>query len=274
MKLSMMSYTLARQSGFSLPKMFELTRALDLAGVDMVTCYNTPATELRKMADDYGVPIIAHTFFAVPLASPDPAVRRQGVDIVKQGLDDAAALGAPVVMIPTPPAEDGADRHTQRQRYIDGFRAVMPLAKQAGIILTVENFPGQNSPFVTAADFRQAFGQLPDLRLTFDNGNVATAEAPGASFTANAAQTVHAHFKDWLVADAPAEGYRQMLDGRYYKPALIGEGCVDHRGSLQAMKAAGYTGCINIEYESSDYPAIEAVRRAADTLRSLMAELN
>ena len=49
MKLSMMSYTMARQPNFDLKKMFQLTVDLNLAGVDMVSCYGVPATDLRKM---------------------------------------------------------------------------------------------------------------------------------------------------------------------------------------------------------------------------------
>jgi sugar phosphate isomerase/epimerase len=60
-----------------------------------------------------------------------------------------------------------------------------------------------------------------------------------------------------------------MLDGRHYRSALIGEGAIDNRACLQAMKDAGYDGCINIEYEGDTYPAAEAVRRATSYLRGL-----
>jgi sugar phosphate isomerase/epimerase len=61
-----------------------------------------------------------------------------------------------------------------------------------------------------------------------------------------------------------------MLDGRYYRSALIGEGVVDHRAVIAAMKEAGYDRCINIEYEGNKYRAAEGVRRATETLRALM----
>jgi sugar phosphate isomerase/epimerase len=79
----------------------------------------------------------------------------------------------------------------------------------------------------------------------------------------------HAHFKDWLVRPDAAPGFRPMLDGRHYQAALIGEGVVDHRACVAAMAAAGYTGCINIEYEGNDYAPAEAVRRAVAYLRGV-----
>ena len=101
MKLSMMSYTMARQPDyFDLAGMLKLTRELDLAGVDFVTLHDTLASDLRKMADDHGVPVVAHTFFA-DLNFPDAGGRQVGVDAAKRGLEDAVTLGAPVVMIRT-----------------------------------------------------------------------------------------------------------------------------------------------------------------------------
>ncbi len=69
------------------------------------------------------------------------------------------------------------------------------------------------------------------------------------------------------MADEPADGYRRMLDGKYYRPALIGEGTVDHRACIQAMEECGYSGCVNIEYEGDKYNPYEGIRKAAKYLR-------
>ena len=272
MKLSMMSYTMARQPNFDVKRMFELTVELGFAGVDMVTCYDIPAADVRKMADDYGVPIVAHTFFAA-IAAFDAKERKEGLEKCKRSLEDAVTLGAPVVMIPTPPTA-GVDRDAARRNWIEGLKLVVPMAAEAGVILTVENFPGKESPFVIADDVLEAIEAVPGLKLTYDNGNAASGEEPAQSFARCAEHVVHAHFKDWTVKDEPAEGYREMLDGKYYRPALVGEGVVDHAAVLAAMKAAGYDGCINIEYENDDYVAGDGIRKAADYLRATWAGLD
>ena len=65
MKLSMMSYTMARRpEHFSIKGMLDLTRELEMDGIDFVTLHGKEASEIRKMADDYEIPIICHTFFA------------------------------------------------------------------------------------------------------------------------------------------------------------------------------------------------------------------
>jgi len=272
LKLSMMSYTMARQpEHFSLEGMLELTKELNLSGIDFVTLHDRTPKDLRGMCDDLGIPIVAHTFMA-SLNDATKAGLQEAVDSSKWSLEDAVALGAPLVMIPTPGKKD-EDRDEARKRWIAGLAEVAPFAEGAGVVLTVENFPGLFSPFVTADDFYTAKREIPTLRLTYDNGNVAGGEDPAESFRRCADDVVHVHFKDWYIRDDEAEGHVPMLDGRHFKSALIGEGDIDQKACLEAMKASGYEGCVNIEYEGNDYTPDEAVRRAADHLREIWATL-
>jgi sugar phosphate isomerase/epimerase len=268
MKLSMMSYTVSRQKEyFDLKKMLDVTAELKMDGIDFVTLHNTDPRTLRKMADDHGIPVVCHTFHA-PMNFATAAERAAGVEAAKAGVEAAVILGAPAVMIPTG-GKTGKPRGESRRDWIEGLKKVVPLAADAGVTLTIENFPGADSPFVTAADVLEAVDAVPGLKLTYDNGNAATGEEPAQSFRDCARHVVHAHFKDWLRRDDEAEGWRKMLDGKYYQPALIGEGCLDHVACLSAMRDAGYDGYINIEYEGNAYDPYEATRRAVEYLRSL-----
>jgi len=268
MKYSMMSYTVSRQpQHFDLRKMLKTTVDLKLDGIDFVTLHGQKAKELRKMTDDLGIPVVCHTFMDGELASADPVQLQLGLDKAKAAFEAAVELGAPCVMIPTP--GDARPRDANRAAWIKGLAQAAPFAADAGVVLTVENFPGLNSPFVTADDILEALEQVSGLKLTYDNGNAASGEEPAASFTRCVKHVVHAHFKDWDIVRVPTEGYREMLDGKFYRPALIGEGNVDQAACLHAMKAAGYSGCINIEYENNKYDPYEATRRAVEYLRSL-----
>lgn len=269
----MMSYTVSRQrEHFDLRKMLAVTRELQLDGIDFVTLHEQKAEDLRRLADDHGVPVVCHTFSGAELNHPTPEARHSAREECRRGFAAAAVLGAPCVMVVTP-GREGLTREQSRANYSAGLSEIAPLAKAAGVVLTLENFPGENSPFVTSGDFLSAAAVVPGLCLTYDNGNCATGEEPAGSFAAVAGMAVHAHFKDWEIRREPAAGFRRMLDGRYYRPALIGEGDLDHRACLRAMKQAGYSGCINIEYENDRYDPYEATRRAADYLRGLAAEL-
>lgn len=276
MKLSVMSYTLARQGWkrdgvFDLKGMCELARSLEIDGVDMVTTYELAPGDIRRMLDDHGLKTVCYTFMGTLLNAVTAAERVAGVDAVKAELDTAGALGTDKVMIVTPGKKD-APRDISRRQYIRGLQECTALARQAGIVMTLENFPGADSPFVISSDMLEAIREVPGLKITFDNGNVFLGgEDPAASFKRCVPHVVHAHFKDWARA-AHGQGM-EGLDGRWYKAALIGEGLVDHKACLQAMKQAGYKGYINIEYEGNDYNPEEATRRTAKYLRELIAQI-
>jgi len=267
MKLAMMSYTLARQLGpgekLDIRAMCELTRELDMDAVDLVTTHDNDPHTLRKILDDYGLQVAAYTFYA-DLNHDSTSARRKGVDQIKRGVETALVLGTTRTMIPTP-GKEGFTREQSRANYIAGLSEGLEFANQAGVTLTVENFPGALSPFVTSDDVLQAVRALPGLMLTFDNGNVLTGgEDPAECFLRTRDYVVHAHFKDWTIVEEGAG--MKGVDGRSYRPALIGEGIVDHASCIQAMADAGYEGYINIEYEGNDYPAAVAVRKAVNYL--------
>jgi sugar phosphate isomerase/epimerase len=273
MKLSMMSYTMARgvpPDKISIPFMCALAKELGMDGIDMVTTYGRDPREVRKIVDDHGLKVVCYTF-SLDVNFPDAQGRAAGVDGIKKNLDVAVTLGADKVMLVTP-GKKGFTREESRRNIIASIQEAMPAARQAGVTMTVENFPGATSPFLISSDILAAVAVIPDMRLTFDNGNVVTGgEDPGLSFERTKDYAVHSHFKDWMVV-GENEGFKG-LDGRNYRGALIGEGIVDQKGCLRAMKKCGYTGYINIEYEGNIYTPEVAVRRANDYLRGLMAEL-
>ena len=274
MKLSVMSYTLARQvkdqSKFDIPAMCRLANELQIDGIDMVTTYGQKPAELRRILDGFGVKTVCHTIMS-DLNHADAAGRRAGVSAIQQGVEDAVALGTDKIMVVTPGRGD-VPRDVTRRNYIAGLKEGLAFAQKAKITVTVENFPGAASPFVTAADFIEARAEIPSLRLTFDSGNTFTGEDPAESFRQCAPYVVHAHFKDWDIVQGNAG--MLGLDGRRYASARIGEGVLDHRSTLAAMKKAGYKGYINIEYEGDKYKADDATRRAARYLREIIAGLN
>lgn len=269
MKYSMMSYTVTRQPDhYDIKKMFQTAVDLKMDGIDFCFFEKHDPKELRKMCDDYGIPPVCYTF-RTNLNFDAPEQRREGVDACKWAFEAAVNLGCPNLMAPTGSSE--MPRDVSRQNWIEGLKEVMPFAEDAGVNMTIENFPGAGSPFVVASDVLEAINEVPGLKLTFDSGNAGSGEDPVGSFKKCAPYVVHAHFKDWDIVDSETEGYRKMLDGKYYKSALIGEGDINNAGCLKAMIEAGYDGCINIEYEGNKYDPYEATKRAVEYLRSLEA---
>jgi sugar phosphate isomerase/epimerase len=263
MKLCMMTYTMARQ-GFGVEDFIKTAVDCKMDGIDWVTTHGLDPKDLKKMSHDAGLEIACYTFIAGKFLAGE----NNWLDEVKQSIEDAVILGAPVIMIPTSLKAD-IERDAFRDLWIRGLKQIAPLADAAGLILTIENFPGKSSAFITADDYFKAKAEVPQLKLTYDDGNAASGEDPIESFKHCADDVVHAHFKDWYISDTPQEGYREMLSGKYFRPALISQGDVDTAGVWKAMKEYGYKGFVNIEYEGNEIKADKAMQIVVEYLRSL-----
>ena len=262
MKFSMMTYSMMRQKTYSPEDCVRVAVELGMDGIDWVSTYDRDPRDLKKLCEDANLPIVAHTFFLRKADLEDVA------SAAARNLDNAVALGAPVVMIPPMPLDKELDDKGNRKIWADILKKVAPLAKERNLALSVENFPGKISPVVTADDFYELKAEVPELKLTFDNGNADSGEDQIESLRRCFKDVVHVHFKDWFRYDQPTEKPKEMRDGRFYVPALIGEGTVDSRATLRELEKLGYTDYINIEYEGDDKPADKAIQQALGYLRS------
>ena len=259
----MMTYTLMRQGCFTPEDCVRVAAELKMDGIDWITTYGRDPGELRKMSVDANLEVAAHTFFFRGDDFKDYNYKSVGA----KSMDDACILGAPVIMIVPVPLPGITDPAENRKRWIEILGNVAPLAEERNLAMTVENFPGPASAFVTSDDFYEAKKQVPGLKLTFDNGNAASGEDQIESLKRCFDDVVHVHFKDWLISDTEFPNSRLMRDGRYYQAALIGEGNIDSRATLKTLEELGYDGFINIEYENNKYPGDEAVKKALEYLK-------
>ena len=261
MKFCMMTYTLMRQGCFTPEDCVRVAAELGMEGIDWITTYGRDPKELKKMSLDAGLTIAAHTFF---LREPELAAMKSTAE---RSMDDACELGAPIIMIPPMPLAGVTSAEENHARWCERLAEIAYFAESRNLVMTVENFPGPLSPFVTADDFLNAKKQVPSLKLTFDNGNAASGEDQIESLKKCFDDVVHVHFKDWEIRDTEFENCRVMRDGRFYRAALIGEGNVDSRATLKTLEELGYSGFINIEYENNKYPGDEAVKKALEFLK-------
>ncbi|MBI3944760.1 MAG: sugar phosphate isomerase/epimerase [Armatimonadetes bacterium] len=268
MKIAMMTYTMARGrkkgEAFDVEGLCRFTRELGLEGVDWVTTYEHDPREVRRIMDDHGLRTVCYTFFC-DLNFPTAAERRPGLDTFRRGIEAAVALGADKVMLPVS-GKSGCTREESFRNVVQGLHEAVILAEEAGVTTTVENFPHPLSPFIVSDDVNRAIREVPQLRVTFDNGNVVTGgESAADGFRKSAPYVVHAHFKDFQSCPEGTPGAHICLDGKYRRAVLVGDGDVDQVACVQAMREHGYQGYINFEYEGSDLSprdaTIEGVRR-------------
>jgi sugar phosphate isomerase/epimerase len=278
MKIAMMSMTMARgrKEGepFDVTGLCEFTRELGLDGIDWVTIYGHDPAEVRRITDDHGLTNVCYTFFCQGLNAPGGPEREAGKEEFRRGIETARGLGADKIMLPCRGRED-MTREDSYRLVMDALAELIGFAGDAGVTVTVENFPSPHSPFVVSDDVNRAVAELPELRVTFDNGNVVTGgEDPGESFRRSAPHVIHAHFKDFVQCVPDAPGARLGLDGNHRIGVLVGDGEVDQLGTLRAMAECGYGGYIDFEYEGSELSPREANIEGVRRMREWIASLN
>ncbi len=263
MRLCMMS---CQMPGYSPAEIADSAVYCGMDAIDFIGMHDTDATTLRKAADDAGIKIAAHTMLKEKFLEGDPDFMEE----FKASLEAAVIMGAPVMMLPPFPRFIGASMADDRKAWIEYYAQACPLAKAAGVQLTVESTGYEFSPITTGDEVMEVLRQVPDLRVTFDHGNTATADDPVAAYRKLAPYIVHFHLKDWKIYDSPRPDTTPKRDGRHYADALIGTGDMDLRGFWEQLLPEHKQLYVNLE--TLDYSGRlnhrEALKQVSDTLRN------
>ena len=237
------------------------TKALGIDGLDFIgEGYNKTWKEIRKIADDQGLKSICYTRGISQMESPESAVRAEGLEEFKQRLETAHILGTNRIMLNQGGKASGNPSATNRKWIIESLGEALPLAKAAGIEVTIETHNGTEAPFKISAHFDEALAQVPDLRVCFDTGNsFINGEDPLRGYLNNRDQVTHMHFKDIATGEL----------GKARGICPPGTGLVDLPGIIKAMKDSGYDGYINLEKGGPD--GFEVYKKSMDILTPLIA---
>lgn len=205
---------------------------------------------LRRTARDLGLAIIGvgvHNDFG----RADPTMRQSEVVKVKQWVEVAEQLGAPLVRVFAGYPEGGpAESHARWSAMIESLREAAAFAGHAGLRLGLENH--NHAAFTpTAAEYLRVLGQVnsPNLAPLLDTGNYADG---WTSVQKTLGMAAHVHAKFWRVAP----------DGSDEK--------VDYARIIPALRAAKYSGWVSFEYEAEE-PEATGIPRALAYLKRMLA---
>lgn len=175
-------------------------------------------------------------------SAPTAEERRQRIADNRLAIEEAALLGAPVLVIVSGPA-NGQTLEDARATVRDGLLEVLPDAEKAGVILGIEPlhpmYAAERSVVVTLKQANDLAKQLssPAAGVVIDVFHVWW--DPEIMHQIGSAQGKIAgfHVSDWPV---PLPG---ILMGR----AMMGDGVIELRKLRQAVDATGYDGPIEVE---------------------------
>ncbi len=186
--------------------------------------------------------------------APDKAKRQEAIDDNRRAIDEAVALGAPLVVLVCG-ADPGQPLDESRKQIVDGIGAVLDQAKQANVRLAIEPlhpmFADTRSAINTMAQANDACDMLdsPQVGVTVDvyhlwwdpdlKNQIERCGRAGRIFSF--------HVCDWR---SPTE---DMLNDR----GLMGDGCIDVRQIRGWVEQNGFDGFVEVEIFSDRYWAMD-----------------
>ncbi len=236
---------------WSLP---EAAAAYERAGIPAITVWREAVAghgpaEAHRIIADHGLTIVSYVrggFFAAPTA----AARRAAVDENLRIIDEAAALGAPLVVLVCG-AVPGQLLETSRAQIRDGLERILPHAESAGVRLGIEAL------HPVYADSRSAINTLRQANDLADD-----LDSPALGVVVDV-------YHLWWDPDLRDEIERSGRNGRLFAfhicdwktptehllldRGLMGEGCIPLRRIRTWVEAAGFDGYREVEIFSESY---------------------
>ncbi len=129
---------------------------------------------------------------------------------------------------------------------------VLPLARQGGVTVAIENCPAVGNIATSPAMWHALFDQaLPELALGFDPSHLVWQFVdPYAALRDYGHKVRHVHVKDTAIdrARLAVEG----IDGEgWWRYTLPGWGELNWAALIAGLQQANYTGCLSIEHEDA-----------------------
>ncbi len=178
----------------------------------------------------------------------DEKSREEAIQDNKQAIEDAAAMGAPLVVLVCG-AIPGQSLVESRKQITDGIAATIPLAESLGVKLAIEPlhpmYADDRSAINTLASANDVCDELnhPLVGVAFDVYHLWWDPdlAAQTKRTAEANRLFAYHACDWMTPTT------DLLNDR----GLMGEGCIDLRAIRGMVEGAGFDGMIEVEVFSN-----------------------
>lgn len=261
---------IARDAGFAGFEP-ELTEDGDLALDGDVESWK----KVRALADEVGIELsglATGLYWGANGASDDAATRAMAAHILKQQIRCAQAIGVDAILVV--PAAVGVDfipdcevvpYDVAYQRATDLIKNALPLAREAGVTIAVENV--WNKFLLSPLEMKSFLEQFDDehVALYFDAGNVLATGYPEHWIKILGKHIKRVHFKDYRRNVGSADGFVELLSGNINWDQVIA-----------ALKEIGYEGWIGAEmippvpfYKHAPEVLIDNTSRAMDAIFKL-----
>jgi sugar phosphate isomerase/epimerase len=187
---------------------------------------------------------------------PDKKGRQQAIDDNKKAIDEAAALGAPMIVLVCG-AVPGQPLTESRKQIKEGILEVLPYAEKAGVKLAIEPL---HPMYADSRSAINTLGQANDMAEEINSPLVGVAVdvyhlwwdpqlEPEIARCGKNGHLFAFHICDWKTPTT------DLLNDR----GLMGEGCINIRQIRSWVEKAGFRGFYEVEIFSNKYWAEDQV---------------
>ena len=192
---------------------------------------------------------------------PDPHYRRVRVEHTKRALTLAKELGAPSITTEPGGPLEGRSRAECLRLFVETLKPVVDHAANVGVPILIEPEPALL--IETADQYLEFAGHFPTpvVGLNFDIGHFyCVGDEPAPTVHKLKDHIRHVHLED-------------IAATRLHHHLVPGEGAIDFRATLTALKAVGYGGWVTIELYTCHEAPDEAARTARERVLKIAAEV-
>jgi sugar phosphate isomerase/epimerase len=175
----------------------------------------------------------------LPLCHPFESVRRAVVEELKICLEAFATLGAKWMNIHPDSHAPFHNRSFIIEKNLETIRALLPLSRELGVGLMIENLPGN---YNTVRQISELMDGIPELALHLDIGHanlLVNVNTTDELLNAYGKRLQHVHLHD-------------NKGGSSDLHLPLGAGTVDTIHCIRSLQAIGYDGTITLEVFSPD----------------------
>ena len=224
-----------------LDRYLELVKGWGLQTLDIFPGFLSaaPVERVRAALDDRGMTCACY-YIAADLNATGSEAEVKALDQFKQGIENAMALGSPIVF--THGTQHSYAGEDMFRRYTERLAQMLPLVNETPMTLVVENAGTLMHKVCDMLRLMDALGEQ-GLRLCLDTGNFYLWEQDEVAAAREALLwTIHFHVKDYVNQAWVQPGTQPTAT-----QVDLGTGEVDHAACLAILRDAGYEGVLAFE---------------------------
>jgi L-ribulose-5-phosphate 3-epimerase len=239
-------------------------KAAGFEGTEMMSHMDQDEVLRARDATGLAIPsVCGRDHWKKPLSDPDPKVRAEGLEALKQTLRDAKRYGASSVLLVPGVVSKQVAYDQAYQRSQEEIRKAVPLAEELGVKIAIENVWNHFllSP-LEAARYVDEFNS-PAVGWHFDVGNILNYGWPEQWIRILGPRIQKLHIKEFSLKKRDSEGLWKGFDVKLL------EGDDNWPVVMKAVDDIGYHGWAITEQGGGDSP--EGLQDLADRLGKILA---